>query len=654
MPGWLDGDGGSRFWPEDDEEAPPAHKSGPGPLVSRLDPEWQLPAATAAEPHVLVVAAAGSGKTTVLTARIEHVLDQGAHPGAIWALTFSRKAAGELGRRLGENVGLGACSTFHSALFHNIIRHYPHVVGLRRPRPLNDGQALSRLRWTAIELNREYKLNLPETLDALRASVWQEFELCRRRMERPRDKAWAMLFSAYLKQLADADEVDFAGMVGHALTILRENEGARREVAGSIEHLLVDELQDTDHQQLELVRLLASEGAHFFGVGDADQSIYHFRGAAPDNLRRIKGYFPDLKVYHLPVTYRCPPAVVDLAKRLIAFNPESFPGARAPLACLPGKWDGKGAPPVIVKHCASTEAIAEYVTRTVLELLGAGVAPGDIAVLYRSRSSARSVRRSLRQAGVYFVEAGALPLWRRAVTRELHFFGDACLDPVRNDGSLLEVAQRESGPLKLGLGMKTLDKLMNAAVDKGLSLAEVLVGEGSSDKEGRPGGDRLLDMLAEGHDRLEDGPQKFFNWAQGVLRIPERLDSEGKEQDLGELMAAAEQASYAGVSVADFFAELESDDPAISGEGAVSLSTVHAAKSLEWPYVLLLGLEKGIWPDKRSPSGEELAEERRLLHTAITRTAWQLYVVGTTDGHTSPWFFEVAKAAQAYGGERGQ
>jgi ATP-dependent DNA helicase Rep len=389
-------------------------------------------------------------------------------------------------------------------------------------------------------------------------------------------------------------------------------------------------------------------------VGDADQSIYYWRGAAPDNLARLKEDFPGLAVYPLGVTYRCPPAVANLANQLISRNAEAFHGARARLGCPPGQWAGKGAPGVTVKHCPDKEAAAGWVVGSIAELLAGGEEPGSVAVLYRSRRSKGSLPEQLRHAGLPFVVAGEKSLSCRATTRELFAFADACLDPVKNDGALLEVAEDLTGPLKLGLGPRRRQDAIDEAVAKGLALAEVLLGNGAR-TEGVPGGTRLMDLVAEGHDRIADGPHKFFAWARLALLVDERLEKADKApNDVNELLAAAEKATFDGLSVVEFMERLALDDEVGNNPGgAATLSTVHAAKGLEWPHVFVVGLDKNVWPDRRSPQGEELAEERRLLHVAITRTQWHLYVAGTTDWTASPWLFEVAREARSWDGREG-
>lgn len=585
-----------------------------------LDPDQYAAATTTAE-HALVVAAAGSGKTRTLHARVEHLLEGGAYPGALFVCTFTRKAAGELQERI-ANPRLREVGTFHSLLWRHVVKPYASLVGLEKPVIVDEDGALAVLRRVVAQHGRDHpEVRFPEGRKELRQlqqaiSARENGAKWHRYLDSNPGSDFDNLVQRYHADLLAHNFVDFDGILSYSVAIL-VHEGPRREVATGFSHVLVDEYQDTNGLQVEIVKALASEGANVFCVGDADQSIYGFRGADPYNLSKLRRAFPDLMVYHLPLTYRCPPAVVDAARSVIGMNVEAFPGARAELVAAEDK-DGF----LRVLPCNGLVGEMHQTVGYLKALLDVRTRPGDIAVLVRSRRAlymkegrGAAFPALLRQARVPFVLVGARDLFEYAEVADLVGFAETCIDPVRYEHNFPRLLKRFSGVLKLGIGDKALDDMEKEKARTGRPFMDLLPAYGTKE-----GGARFAAIIAEGHQRVSGSPYEFLVWAQEALRHDVLLARDEGGEHVEELLALARTAQTEGASFEEMLGELRIDAELPDDEGGrVTVSTVHAAKGLEWPHVVVLGCDEGIWPDFRNRDGEELKEERRSLYVAITR-----------------------------------
>lgn len=604
----------------------------------QLDP-WQEAAATTGAQHALVVAGAGSGKTRCLTARASYLLGHGHHPVTLFIATFTRKAAGELADRLDDRA-LRNIGTLHSLTWRLVVKPYARLVGLTRPSIVDKQGTLSVLRRVAQGLVEEagedrYQFPLAEKADLRRYAE----DISRHKAGMPvmGGPSFERLLHTYNTYLAERDLLDFDDILNHGVTILG-HDGPRQAVAGGLSAVLIDEYQDTNRPQVELVRLLASEGACVFAVGDSDQSIYRWRGADPGNIPRLRQVFPDLEVFHLPITYRCPVRVVSMATRVISRNAEAFPGARVPLR----PHDPGRAGTVARLECQDLIDQGERFAQGIARLLHIGVPPGDVAVLYRSRRALQPSRLPvlLRRERVPFKVVGLRALAEHAEVADLLGFAQLCLDPWRHEHHLARVCQRFSGILGLGLGDKALERMDEERRAEGLPLVELLPRHGTKD-----GGRRLANIIAEGRERSALGPATFLAWAREALHHEERCARDDTGEATEELLAAAAAAEAAGANLAEFIEEMALDaDEGQGGGDRVALSTVHAAKGLEWPFVFVLGIDRGIWPDVRNAHGEAEAEERRALYVALTRAKEQL-VWAYSAGNPSPFIDELKRGA---------
>lgn len=596
--------------------------------------EYQEAAATTDAHYAMVIACAGSGKTTTMAARVAHLVGVGADPGRMLVCTFTVKAAGELRARIGV-PGLHA-GTIHSVVWRLVVRPNLAVLGIEALAIADEADSLSALGQAVRSWNRESGSTLDaKALKKLLAAI------SRTKAGMDGSTGIAEVRERYDAVLAERGQADFDDVLSLGAKVLADD-GARQLVAGSFDHLMVDEFQDTNRVQVEIVQRLASEGASLFIVGDADQSIYGFRGADPTALVSVKSAFPGMQVFHLPTTYRCPEEVTSLASKVIGRNPEAFPGARAALR----PYDDRPGAAKIVR-CGSQPEQGAMIAAGLAVMIRNGAAPESIAVLYRSR---RVLSRSilcgaLQEKGVLFRVAGDADLAEHFEVKLLCNFARLCLDPDRFAFCLEPLVKHLSPALKLGIGKVTWEKLCGDAEARGVGALDILHRYGL-----QGGGSWLSEQIKEGRERCQGGSAPFLEWAVEALEMETVLGANGAAGDhIEELLALAAQMDADGAPLADLVDVLvleDDDSEASSGPGTVTVSTIHAAKGLEWRNVIVAGLDEGTFPDFRSLSPAAKAEERRLLYVAITRAKESLVLTCST-GCESSLITEIQKVSPA-------
>ncbi len=624
MTRWLDE--GPRFWP-DEEPGNEVPETAPGPS---LDSD-QFSAATTTAHHVLVVAGPGAGKTRTLHGRAAHLLGQGADPERLLAMVFTNAAARELRKRIGR-PDMAHVGTFHSLMLHLVVRPYADCFGLQRARVADDRDVLGVLRAVGEAHEKEHPGDkLPTDREG-----WEEwariFSLAKNAMTVPESPLQRVVFDAYNAQLIAGDLVDFDDLLLLPVRLMGTDDAIRAEIAGSFDHVLVDEYQDTNSCQVELVRLLCSEGASLFAVGDPAQSIYGFRGADPGNIASLRQVFPDLVRYDLPVSYRCPTRVLDLANRIGASGLDLVPA--------PGNEGTAGVWARL--HCPSPRLQGKAVAQGVAALIDKGVPASEITVLYRNHfvpnwddeGRSTGLRLALRELGVPFYETG-LRLTSRKEVADLLAWVKWALEPSAKHDALFPALRAWLSPtLGLDFGPEALAKAEAEAEATGRPLRHCLAGKGRSRKGRCPccsGGSRLVELLIEAGEHKDDGPYSFLSWSVQRLDFEHYLEREAKDsQYVEELLALASRAEHEGATLPDFLDELALDDcPDDAGE-RVTLSTAHGAKGLEWRYVFVIGFDHGTWPSQRAVTDEEVAEERRLFYVAVTRAKESLVLFYTS------------------------
>ena len=615
----------------------------------------------------LVLAGAGSGKTRVITHKIARLLDAGYAPGQIAAITFTNKAAQEMRERAKALVGPRAAKSLVVSTFHSLgvrilrsdgarlnlkpqfsILDSDDVLSILKDAGACSDNALAR-RWQwAISLWKNQGLNSAQAEDAAANDD---------------ERVAARIMQRYEERLAAYQAVDFDDLIGLPQRLLARDAEVRAKWQDTLRYVLVDEYQDTNATQYELLKSLVGQRAMFTAVGDDDQSIYGWRGATIDNLRRLPQEFAQLKVIALEQNYRSTGHILRAANAVIGHNPKLFEKKL---------WSDFGdGDPVTLIECDGEEHEAERAVARIQSLRtnGAGGAGGadspvggtavdfkDFAILYRANHQAKVFEKALRRASIPYKVSGGQSFFDRAEIKDLC----AWLRLLVNNDDDPAFLRAVTTP-KRGIGHQTLASLGEFAAKWKTSLYEALFAEslgttisaraiGSLHEFGRFVND--LEYRARHTTGAEDAKALLLGWLKDIDYEKHLYDGEDSEK-----LAASRWANV--LDFVDWIAkrcggEIENDGgTSIESErqsvldvaqtisviislaergdeqNVVTLSTLHAAKGLEWPHVVLAGVNEGLLPfrsedDEMTP--QRLEEERRLMYVGITRARSTLAV----------------------------
>jgi DNA helicase II / ATP-dependent DNA helicase PcrA len=619
------------------------------PLIDPLN-EAQRQAVLHATGPALVVAGAGSGKTRTVVHRIAYLMrEHDVRAEEVLAVTFTNKAAGELRERVAHLIGPPArglwVATFHAACL-RVLRTYGEQIGLARGFGIyDDGDQLDLLKDVLGQVRGLEEANpraLRSVIDRAKSNLWTP-----ETFETAATQAWghevsglpielaAEVFARYQARLRQGNAVDFNDILGRTVDLFEAHPEVLERVQERARFVHVDEYQDTNAAQYRLTSLLASGHRNLVAVGDPDQSIYAFRGADLRNILDFQRDYEDAAVYRLETNYRSVGSVLRLANALIEQN-----RGRLDKVLRPAKGEGS---PVMLFRANDHRAEADFVARSVESWLGRGGGYDDVAVLYRTNAQSRAIEESLRKAGIPAKIVGGVGFYDRKEVKDILSYARAALNAA-DDVSWRRILARP----KRGIGKTTEEALVAWATRHGTPFAEALR-RAEEIVPGTPAVARLRDFSALMDDLAEAAetlPASSFLKAVldqsgylQALRDESSFEARGRIENLDELVSAvAEWEAETGGGIADFLDEAallaSVDDRAVEAvndgmpESAVTLMTLHNAKGLEFPLVLLVGLEEGLIPH-RSGSGSlaELEEERRLLYVGITRAQDQLVLV---------------------------
>jgi len=616
----------------------------------------------------LVLAGAGSGKTRVITHKIARLLQAGYAPGQIAAITFTNKAAQEMRERAKELVGARAAKNLVVSTFHSLgvrilrsdgerlglkpqfsILDSDDVLGVLKDAGASSDNALAR-RWQwAISLWKNQGLN---SAQAQAAALDADEQVAARVMQR------------YEERLAAYQAVDFDDLIGLPHRLLQSDAEVRAKWQDTLRYVLVDEYQDTNAIQYEMLKLIADHPderhrALFTAVGDDDQSIYGWRGATIENLKRLPQDYPQLRVIALEQNYRSTGNILRAANMVIGHNPKLFEKKL---------WSAFGdGEPVRVVECDSEEHEAERVVARVQALRGQGTAGASIAggaevelrnfaVLYRANHQARVFEKALRKAGIAYKVSGGQSFFDRAEIKDLC----AWLRLLVNNDDDPAFLRAVTTP-KRGIGHQTLTSLGEFAGKWKTSLFEALFTEslgsvlnaravGSLHEFGRYAND--LEYRARHTTGADDAKALLMGWLKDIdyeKHLHEGEDSEklaaarwtnvldfvdwvakrcgGAIENDGGTSVETEKKSV--LEVAQTISVIISLAERGDDQNVLTLSTLHAAKGLEWPHVVLAGVNEGLLPFRSEDdemTAERLEEERRLMYVGITRARSTLAV----------------------------
>ncbi|MDE2071721.1 MAG: UvrD-helicase domain-containing protein [Patescibacteria group bacterium] len=573
----------------------------------------QEEAVLAIDGPVMVIAGAGAGKTKVLAARILEIISRGVAPEHILAITFTNKAAGEMRSRvlggLGsvgtQRAGHPFISTFHS-LGLSIIKERHATLGLpARPAIWDRSDSMREIKKALRELGEEdieprAALGIISKFKGDGTSPAEYAAGVRGPWERAVARAW----EKYEVSKRAAKAVDFDDLLVLPVELLRREEAARGEYRARWRYILIDEYQDTNALQAELAALLLGAEKNIFVVGDIDQTIYSWRGAQIKNLLRFEESYPGTRVVLLEENYRSTKNILDAANALIEHNQN-----RVEKVLLPTRGVGET---IGLYQAFDERDEAGFVARKVRELMEAGRAPRDIAVLYRANFQSRALEEQFLAADLPYQVLGTRFFDRKEVKDALSWLR-AALTPNPQD-----IERAVSSPSR-GIGKVTLMKMLRGedAGPKAVQFYGILARLREAAHHAKPS-DLLKLVIAE------SGLEKMYR--EDKFEGAERL---GNLRELVSLGARFDE-EPAPKGIEDFLesAALQSEQDEIKEErNVVRLMTVHASKGLEFPVVFIVGLEEGLFPYESELEEErDPEEERRLMYVALTRAKEKVYL----------------------------
>ncbi|MBK8756732.1 MAG: DNA helicase PcrA [Actinomycetales bacterium] len=672
-------------------DAPPAWGAGSVPVPAdqrpQVDPDTFLqglnPQQRAAVLHegspLLIIAGAGSGKTRVLTQRIAYLLAaRGVQPGQVLAITFTNKAAAEMRERVASLVGGRARSmwvmTFHSACV-RILRRESAKLGLKSSFSIYDAADSQRLMTMVVrDLNLDPKRYQPRSfsnaVSNLKNELIDEETYARQVAEAGshHERMIAQAYAAYQRRLRQANALDFDDLIMTTVNLLQAFPDVAEHYRRRFRHVLVDEYQDTNPAQYHLVREIVGGGAgagtksgvaqpdpyavppaELVVVGDADQSIYAFRGASIRNIVEFEQDYPDARTILLEQNYRSTQTILQAANAVIARNPDRRPK---------NLWTDSGQGDRIRGYVADNEHDeASFIARRIDELSDAhGVKPKDVAVFYRTNAQSRAVEEVFVRVGIPYKVVGGTRFYERKEVKDALAYLRVISNPTdtvnlrrilnvprrgigeRAEACVAQLAERERIPFVAALGRAAdapgIATRSVAAIEAFTRMLEDLrtVFEGGSGVAG------LLAAVLEQSGYLRElrqspDPQdetRVENLAE-LVAVAQEFDEARAEDGGGATSGGLEDFLERVSLVADADeipdAPIGPDGEPLPDAGVVTLMTLHTAKGLEFPVVFLTGLEDGTFPHLRSLGDpKELEEERRLAYVGITRARERLHL----------------------------
>ncbi|HHJ1295751.1 DNA helicase Rep [Pseudomonas sp. SWRI59] len=603
--------------------------------MSRLNPRQQEARDYVGGP-LLVLAGAGSGKTSVITRKIAHLIQNcGIRAQYIVAMTFTNKAAREMKERVatllrpGEGRGLTVC-TFHN-LGLNIIRKEHERLGYKPGFSIFDESDIKAL--LSDIMQKEYSGD--DGIDEIKNMIgaWKnDLILPPEALEKarnPREQTAAIVYTHYQRTLKAFNAVDFDDLILQPVKLFQEHPEVLERWQNRVRYLLVDEYQDTNASQYLLVKMLIGMRNQFTVVGDDDQSIYAWRGARPENLMLLKEDYPSLKIVMLEQNYRSTSRILRCANVLIANNPHAFEKQL---------WSEMGVGDEIrVIRCKNEEAEAERVAMEILTLhLRTNRPYSDFAILYRGNYQAKLIELKLQHHQVPYRLSGGNSFFGRQEVKDLMAYLRLLVNPDDDNAYLrvINVPRRE-------IGSTTLEKLGNYSTERGISMyaasEEMGLGEHLDARyterlqrfkhwlDGVRHKVALDDPIAALHEMIRD--IDYENWIRqqtasdkaaefrisNVWFLVEALKNTLEKDEEGDMTI---EDAIGKLVLRDMLERQQEEEENAEG---VQMMTLHASKGLEFPYVFIMGMEEEILPHRSSIEADTIEEERRLAYVGITR-----------------------------------
>ncbi len=604
---------------------------------------------------LLVVAGAGSGKTRVLTHRIAWLIrDQGVSPFEILAITFTNKAADEMKHRVGQLVGPVAqkmwVSTFHAACV-RILRREAQHLGYSSQFTIYDQADSERLTsYVLRDLNLDPKRFPARSVHASISAAKNDLLDVDTYHDKARtifERRIAEVYREYQRRLKDANATDFDDLLLLTVQLFRKHPDVLKTYQDRFRHVLVDEFQDTNRAQNEIVTLLAKVHRNIFIVGDADQSVYKFRGADMRNILEFEDAFPDATVIVLEQNYRSTQTILDAANSVIARNLLRKPKAL---------WTEQIGGELIQRYHAEDEHDeAAWVAQEMFRLHeGEPLRWGEMAVFYRTNAQSRVLEEHLVRVGIPYRVIGGTRFYDRREIKDALAYLRAVVNPT-DEVSLRRILNVP----KRGIGDTSVSRLEAWAAAQGRPFADAMVKAETAGVTGRAltGLRQVVNLLDELRAH-EGGPSSLLETLlvrsgyRSELEGQRSIEAQGRIENLDELIGVAKEYEQGMVNegeeatLASFLERVSlvaDSDQITDDDSMVVLMTLHTAKGLEFPAVFMIGMEDGVFPHVRSlTEPDELEEERRLCYVGITRAqrrlaltnAWSRQLFGST--HYNP------------------
>lgn len=644
-----------------------AKPPGPSPadqLLDGLNPQQRQAVVHEGSP-LLIVAGAGSGKTAVLTRRIAYLMAaRGVGVGQILAITFTNKAAAEMRERVvglvGEKARYMWVSTFHSTCVRILRNQAALIEGLNSNFSIYDADDSRRLlqmvgRDLGLDIKRYSPRLLANAISNLKNELIDPHQALAGLTEDSDDlaRAVASVYDEYQRRLRAANALDFDDLIGETVAVLQAFPQIAQYYRRRFRHVLVDEYQDTDHAQYVLVRELVGRDSNdgippgeLCVVGDADQSIYAFRGATIRNIEDFERDYPDTRTILLEQNYRSTQNILSAANSVIARNA----GRREKRL-----WTDAGAGELIVGYVADNEHDeARFVAEEIDALAeGSEITYNDVAVFYRTNNSSRSLEEVLIRAGIPYKVVGGVRFYERKEIRDIV----AYLRVLDNPGDAVSLRRILNTPRR-GIGDRAEACVAVYAENTGVGFGDALVAAAQGkvpmlNTRAEKAIAGFVEMFDELRGRLDDDLGELVEAVLERTGYRRELEASTDPQELArldnlnELVSVAhefstdrENAAALGPDdedvpdtgvLADFLERVslvaDADEIPEHGAGVVTLMTLHTAKGLEFPVVFVTGWEDGMFPHMRAlDNPTELSEERRLAYVGITRARQRLYV----------------------------
>ena len=610
-------------------------------LLTGLNKEQQQ-AVQHTEGPLLILAGAGSGKTKVLTVRIAHLLAQGVNPYEILAITFTNKAAKEMKSRVEGLVGDVAnriwLSTFHSFCAKFLRFELDNFLGYNSNFTIydtSDSQAVIKAALKALNLDDKYYpvgAMIAAISDAKNKLLFaSDF---RKQARDFYQQKVADVYEYYERELRKNNALDFDDLLLVAVKLLQSNEAVLDKYSKRFRYVMIDEYQDTNHAQYLLAKLLASHWKNIAVVGDADQSIYAWRGADIQNILDFEKDYPNCTSIKLEQNYRSTKIILDAANAVIENN-EGRPKKNL--------WTDKTEGAKIQHFTAQSEhEEAAFIGDTIAKKHDIhGIPYGDMAILYRTNAQSRVLEEALIKRALPYIMVGGTKFYDRKEIKDVLAYLRVLYNPF-DDLSLLRIINVP----KRSIGATTVAKLQDYARANGTSLFMTLTQlhlvdsiKGKTKEKLEEFGILIFTLVAEMEDRtVLDILESILDRTGYLAQLEESTDpqDQARAENIGELLSVAKdfQDTNPSGTVEDFLEQvaLVNDvDSFEQEESKVTLMTLHAAKGLEFPIVFLGGLEEGLFPHSRTlMNPEEIEEERRLAYVGITRAEKELYISNAT------------------------